>query len=79
VREVLAQSRTMQGGGAACVATLGAAGVEVAQDLLAETQGAILPLVPYLDTLRWVFIAVALVGIAVTIYARLDDWRRGQR
>ena len=32
-----------------------------------------------LDTLRWVFIAVALGGIAVTIYARLDDWRRGQR
>jgi hypothetical protein len=35
--------------------------------------------VPYLDTLRWVFIAVALCGIAVTIYARLDDWRRGRR
>ena len=32
-----------------------------------------------ISTLRWVFIAVALVGIAVTIYARLDDWRRGQR
>jgi hypothetical protein len=78
-RDVLAQSRTMQGGGAAGVATLGAAGVEVAQDILAETQGAILPLVPYLDTLRWVFIAVALVGIAVAIYARLDDWCRGQR
>ena len=78
-REVLAQSRTMQGGGAAGVATLGAAGVEVAQDILAEAQGAILPLVPYLDTLRWVFIAMALVGIAVAIYARLDDWKRGQR
>lgn len=78
-REVLADSRTMKGGGAAGVATLGAAGVEVAQSVLAETQTAILPLVPYLDTLRWVFIAVALGGIAVTIYARLDDWRRGQR
>jgi len=78
-REVLAQSRTMQGGGAAGVATLGAAGVEVAQDILAKTQGMILPLVPYLDTLRWVFIAVALMGIAVTIYARLDDWKRRQR
>lgn len=78
-REVLADSRTMKGGGAAGVATLGAAGVEVAQQVLAETQTAILPLVPYLDTLRWVFIAVALGGIAVTIYARLDDWRRGQR
>ncbi|MBB5223409.1 hypothetical protein HNP73_003356 [Amaricoccus macauensis] len=49
--------------------TLGAAGVEVAQQVLAETQTA------YLDTLRWVFIAVALGGIAVTIYARLDDWK----
>jgi hypothetical protein len=78
-REVLAQSRTMKGGGAAGVATLGAAGVEVAQDVLAQTQSAILPLVPYLDTLRWVFIAVALIGIAVAIHARIDDWKRGQR
>ena len=74
-----ADSRTMKGGGAAGVATLGAAGVEIAQSALAETQSAILPLVPYLDALRWVFIAVALGGIAVTIYARLDDWKRGRR
>ncbi|MBN7761631.1 DUF882 domain-containing protein [Nitratireductor aquibiodomus] len=79
VREVLADSRTMKGSGAAGVATLGAAGVEVAQNVLAETQIAILPLVPYLDTLRWVFIAVALAGLAVTIYARIDDWKRGRR
>ncbi|WP_245451163.1 YcbK family protein [Borborobacter arsenicus] len=76
-REVLAESRTMKASGAADVATLGAAGVEVAQNVLAETQSAILPLVPYLDTLRWVFIAVALAGVAVTIYARIDDWKRG--
>ena len=78
-REVLADSRTLKGGGAAGVATLGAAGVEVAQNVLTDTQSAILPLVPYLDTLRWVFIAVALVGIGVAIYARLDDWKRGRR
>jgi len=54
-------------------------GVELTQHVLAETQSAILPLVPYLDTLWCVFIAVALGGIAVTIYARLDDWRRGLR
>ncbi len=78
-REVLADSRTMKGGGAAGVATLGAAGVEVAQGLLAETQTAVLPLVPYLDTLRWVFIAVALAGIAVAVWARVDDWKRGRR
>ena len=73
VREVLADSRTLKGGGAAGIATVGAAGVEVAQEVTAETQSAILPLVPYIDTLRWVFIAVALIGIAVTIHARIDD------
>ena len=66
-------------GGAASVATIGAAGTEVAQEVLAETQEAILPLVPYLDTLRWLFIGVALAGIAVAIHARLDDWRKGRR
>ncbi|MFT4962529.1 MAG: zinc D-Ala-D-Ala carboxypeptidase [Paracoccaceae bacterium] len=78
LRESLTESRTMKGGGAAGVATLGPAGVEVVQDVLAETQSAILPLVPYLDTLRWVFIAVALIGVSVTIYARWDDWRKGR-
>ena|GEM_PF-6744311 len=72
-------SRTMKGGGAAGVATMGAAGVEFAQNVLAETQTAILPLVPYLDTLRRVFIAVALGGIADTIYARLNDWQQRLR
>ena len=56
-----------------------AAGVEVAREVLAEAQGAIQPLVPYLDTLRWLLIAVALAGIAVTIHARIDDWKRGRR
>ncbi len=78
-REVLAQSRTLKGTGAAGVATVGAAGVEVAQDMLAEAQGAVLPLVPYLDSLRWVFTALALAGIAVAVWARVDDWRKGLR
>jgi zinc D-Ala-D-Ala carboxypeptidase len=78
-REALSESRTLKGGGAAGVATVGAAGVEVAQQVLAETQGAVLPLVPYLDTLRWLLTAIALAGIAVAIYARLDDWKRGRR
>ena len=78
-REVLAESRTLKGTGAAGVATVGAVGVEVAQEVLAEAQGAILPLVPYLDTLRWLFIALALAGIAVAVWARVDDWKRGAR
>ena len=79
VREVLAQSRTLKGTGAAGVATVGAAGVEIAQEILAEAQDAILPLVPHLDTLRWLFITLALGGIAVAVWARVDDWRKGLR
>jgi len=79
VREVLAESRTLKGTGAAGVATVGAAGVEVAQEILAEAQGTILPLVPHLDTLRWLFIALALAGIAVAVWARVDDWKKGTR
>ena len=78
-RETLAASRTLRGTGAAGVATVGAAGVEVAQEVLAETQDAVLPLVPYLDTLRWLFIALALGGIAVAVWARMDDWKKGRR
>jgi hypothetical protein len=78
-REALAKSRTLRGTGAAGVATVGAAGVEVTQDILAETQTAILPLVPYLDTLRWLLIALALGGIAVAVWARVDDWKKGLR
>ena len=78
-RESIAKSRTLKGTGAAGVATVGAAGVEVAQEVLAEAQDAVLPLVPYLDTLRWVFIALALGGIAVAVWARVDDWRKGLR
>ncbi len=69
----------MKGTGAAGVATVGAAGVDVAQEVLAEAQGAVLPLVPYLDTLRWLFNALALGGIAVAVWARLDDWKKGLR
>lgn len=78
-RENLADSRTMQGAGAAGVATLGAGGVDALREALTEAQGAVQPLIPWLDTLRWLFLALALAGIAVTILARLDDWCRGQR
>ena len=51
-RERLAESRTIKGGGVAGIATVGGAGIKVAQEVLSEKQGAVLPLVPYLDTLR---------------------------
>jgi len=79
LRESLTESRSMKGGGAAGVATFGAAGIEVVQQAVTDTQSALQPLIPYLDTLRWLFIAVALIGIGTTLYARWDDWRKGRR
>ncbi len=79
LRETLTESRTMKGGGAAGVATIGAAGVEVVQQAVTDTQSVLQPLIPWLDTIRWLFIAVALIGIGTTIYARWDDWRKGRR
>ncbi len=79
LRTNLTESRTMKGGGAAGVATIGAAGVEVVQQAVADTQSTLQPLIPYLDAMRWLFIAVALIGVSVSIYARWDDWRKGRR
>lgn len=78
-RENLAESRTLKGTGAAGVATVGAAGVELAQEAITEAQGAIEPLLPHLDPLRWLFIALALGGIALAVWARVDDWKKGLR
>jgi hypothetical protein len=38
-----------------------------------------LPLVEHLDTLRWLLIALALTGIALAVWARVDDWKKGLR
>lgn len=78
-REVLAQSRTLKGGGVAGVATVGLAGLEAVHQALAESQSLILPLLPQVAALRWILIALALIGIAITILARIDDWKRYRR
>ncbi|MGB3554680.1 MAG: hypothetical protein WBA25_08575 [Jannaschia sp.] len=60
------------------MATLGAAGVEVSQNVLSETRSAVLPPVPYFHALHLVFVAVALMDIAIAVHTRLDDWKLGQ-
>ena len=67
----------MRGSGAAGLATVGAAGVEVAQEVITETQAAVEPLVSYLDTLRWVFIGVALLGVGDAGLVLATSWLGG--
>lgn len=66
----LAESRTIQGTGTAGVGTLGTVASEAAQEVF--------PLVPYVDSLKYVFVVLTLIGIAYAMYARIDDWNRGR-
>jgi delta 1-pyrroline-5-carboxylate dehydrogenase len=77
VGKTLAQSRTMRGTRAAGVATVGAASIEVAQEVLTKRQGVVLPLVCHLDTLHCLFIALVLGVIAVVIWAASTTGARG--
>ena len=71
----LGSTRTMQGvrtGGA------GIAALAVAETVQEAASG-IQPLVPYLDAMKWVFIALTIVGLVVVGWARIDDRRKGRR
>jgi hypothetical protein len=67
----LTSSRTIAGQGAAAVGTLGAAVSEQAETLA--------PLAGMSDTIKLVFILLTVAGIALTIYARIDDQKKGRR
>lgn len=78
-RQDLAQSRTLAGSGVAAGGIGGATALDAANEALAGAQGQLVALVPYLDTARWLLVAVALAGVALTVYARIDDWKSGRR
>lgn len=68
----LPKTRTMQGAGVAGVGL-------VASETVTEVADKIEPLAPYSDHLQYVFLVLALLGIALTIYARVDDRKKGYR
>lgn len=72
--KTLAGSRTIHGATASGVGTTGT----MVTDLIQSTQDQISAITPYLETAKWVFIALAIAGIAYTIYARWDDHRKGR-
>lgn len=71
-RKPLAQSRTVAGSAVAGTAVL-------ASEVVTEVKDQVEPLVPYADSLKLLFLLVALVGIGLTVWARIDDRRRGLR
>lgn len=71
-RKPIAKSRTVAGG------TIAGASV-VASEAVTEVRDQIEPLLPYAESLKFIFMALALVGIGITIWARIDDRRKGLR
>ena len=67
----LAETRTVRGSVAAGVGTVGAVVAEQAEQLA--------PLAGMSDVLKYAFVALTIAGIALTLYARSDDWKQGKR
>jgi len=67
-KKPLRKSKTMAG------AAAGGVGVT-----LSTTAEQLQGLVPYSDAIKWVFLAVAVAGIALTAYARWEDHKDGVR
>lgn len=69
-RKTPTESRTVKGG---AIAAAGGIGV-----LITETAAAVEPLAQSSEVFRWVSGALALVGAAWAVYARIDDMRKGR-
>ncbi len=75
----LQQTRTVQGAQIATVGTTGAAGVGVLVDQVKDAADTISPLAYYSKWIMLGFVALTLIGIGLTVWARYDDRRKGLR
>lgn len=75
----LQQTRTVKGGQAATAATVSVAVVEAVKENVDPAREALQQMVPYLDVAKWLLLVVTLIGIAVMIWARIDDRNKGLR
>lgn len=73
------RSRTIAGQVAVTAGTAAASAVEVLMKDLQTAQTTLQPLVEMAPVLKWAFVAVVLAGVALTVWARVDDWRNGRR
>lgn len=71
----LQSSRTVKGAQVAA----GATALTGASEALQTAASNIEPLIPYLETMKWVFIALTIIGIGITVWARIDDRNKGLR
>ncbi len=75
----LKQTRTVKGGKAAVVATVGVGAIEIVQQSLDPAREALVAIAPYVASVKWVLLALTLIGIGIMVWARIDDRRKGLR
>ena len=75
----LQQSRTVKGGQTATAATVGVGALEAVRESLDPAREALLGIVQYVDAVKWLLLAITLVGIGIMVWARIDDRRKGLR
>ncbi|MDD3028850.1 MAG: structural protein P5 [Alphaproteobacteria bacterium] len=75
----LQHTRTVKGGQTATAATVGVGALESIKDSLDPARDTLQTLAPYLDTAKWLLLAITLIGIGIMVWARIDDCRKGLR
>lgn len=73
--KTLQQSRTIKGAQISTAGVTAVAALEAVQD----AQDQIAPLADLFDGMKWIFLGLIILGIFLTVYARLDDRRKGLR
>ena len=68
----VSKTRTMAGAGMAGTSV-------IAGEVVAEVAAQVEPLAVYSESLKLLFLVLALVGVGLTVYARLDDRKQGKR
>lgn len=69
-KKSLLVSKQVLGSAVAAVAT-------VAPPLIQQAQDTISPLIQYVDSLKYVFTGLVLLGLALTLWAKIDERRKG--
>lgn len=69
------KTKTIAGASVATVGITATTGIQIINEVKDQVE----PLIPYADTMKLIFLVVALLGIALTVYAKFDNRRKGLR
>lgn len=75
----LGQTRTVKGAKTAAAATIGFGFLDAIQDNIEPTSAALIALAHCADAMKWLLLAITLIGIAAIVRARIDDRLKGLR